>query len=145
MAQTATDQCNEEHAEASSKGSHGSFCWNELMTHDAQRAKKFYADTIGWTFDPMPMDGGTYWIAKAGDKMVGGIFEMNGPDFAGVPENWMPYLAVDDVDARVKKAVAAGATVMREPFDIPGVGRIAILHEPGGAAVGWMTPRPSER
>lgn len=57
MAQTATDQCNEEHAEASSKGSHGSFCWNELMTHDAQRAKKFYADTIGWTFDPMPMDG----------------------------------------------------------------------------------------
>jgi len=47
---------------------------------------------------------------------------------------------VDDVDARVKKATAAGATLMRPLFDIPGIGRIAILREPGGAGVGWMTP-----
>jgi predicted enzyme related to lactoylglutathione lyase len=126
---------------ANQQGSHGSFCWNELMAHDPARAKKFYADTIGWTFDPMPMqDGGTYWVAKEGDKMVGGIFEMKGPDFAEVCENWMPYLAVDDVDARVKKALAAGATLMRPLFDIPGIGRIAILREPGGATLGWMTP-----
>jgi predicted enzyme related to lactoylglutathione lyase len=85
-------------------------------------------------------DGGTYWVTKAGDKMVGGIFEMKGPDFAEVPENWMPYIAVDDVEARVKKATAAGATLMRPLFDIPGIGRIAILREPGGAGVGWMTP-----
>ena len=27
----------------------------------------------------MPMqDGGTYWVAKEGDKMVAGIFEMKG-------------------------------------------------------------------
>ena len=57
-----------------------------------------------------------------------------------VPEGWMPYLAVDDVDARAKKATAAGATLMRPLFDIPGIGRIAILREPGGAGVGWMTP-----
>ena len=145
MAQTAVDhdQCQEDHADNSSKGSHGSFCWNELMTHDSKRAKKFYADTIGWTFDPMPMEDGTYWIAKAGDKMAGGIFEMKGSSFDGVPENWMPYLAVDDVDARVKKAVAEGASVMRPPFDIPDIGRIAILREPGGATVGWMTPAKS--
>ena len=65
---------------------------------------------------------------------------MKGPDFAEVPEGWMPYLAVDDVDARAKKATAAGATLMRPLFDIPGIGRIAILREPGGAGVGWMTP-----
>lgn len=29
---------------------------------------------------------------------------------------------------------------MRPLFDIPGIGRIAILREPGGASVGWMTP-----
>ena len=52
----------------------------------------------------------------------------------------MSYLAVDDVDARVKKAQAAGATLMRPIFDVPGVGRIAILKEPGGAGIGWMTP-----
>lgn len=44
------------------------------------------------------------------------------------------------VDARVKKAVAAGARPMRPIFDVPNVGRIALLTEPGGAGIGWMTP-----
>lgn len=123
---------------------HGKFHWNELMTHDAEKAKKFYGDAVGWTFDGMSMEGtmygSTYWIAKSGEEFVGGIFPMSGPMFENVPDHWMPYLAVDDIDARVKKAVAGGATVMREPFEVPGVGRIAILKEPGGAVVGWMTP-----
>ncbi len=38
-------------------GSHGTFYWNELMTRNVARAKKFYADTIGWSFDGMPMPG----------------------------------------------------------------------------------------
>jgi uncharacterized protein len=121
--------------------SHGKFYWNELMTRDVAGAKKFYADTIGWSFEAMPSpDGSTYWLAKMGEEPVGGIFDISGPDYAGVPASWMPYIAVDDVDARVKKAVAAGAKVMKPAFDVPGVGRIVILQEPGGAGVGWMTP-----
>ena len=120
---------------------HGKFYWNELMTRDIERAKKFYADTLGWTFDPMTAGGGpTYWIAKTGDDMVGGLFDISGHDFDPVKESWMSYIAVDDVDARVAKAVKAGAQVMKPAFDVPGVGRIAILLEPGGAAIGWMTP-----
>ncbi len=122
-------------------GSHGTFYWNELMARDVERAKKFYADTLGWSYDGMPMDGGgTYWLAKMGDEAVGGIFDISGKDYDGVPESWMSYIAVDDVDARVKKATAAGAKLMKPIFDVPGVGRIAILTEPGGAGVGWMTP-----
>ena len=120
--------------------SHGSFHWNELMTRDPERAKTFYGDTIGWSFDRMPMGDMTYWVAKVGEKPVGGIFEMKGAEFDNVPPNWMSYLAVDDVDARLKKAVAAGATTMRPPFDVPGVGRIAILREPWGSVIGWITP-----
>jgi predicted enzyme related to lactoylglutathione lyase len=119
---------------------HGNFYWNELMTRDAEKAKKFYSKSVGWDFDAMPMPNGTYWVAKIGDKPVGGIFPMSGAEFDGVPEQWMSYLAVDDIDARLKKATAAGAKVKREPFDIPNVGRIAILQEPGGAVIGWMTP-----
>ena len=85
---------------------------------------------------------GTYWVAKMGDQPVGGLFTLSGPQFDGVPESWMSYLAVDDVDARVKKAEQAGAKLMRPIFDVPGVGRIAILTEPGGAGVGWITPVP---
>jgi uncharacterized protein len=121
--------------------SHGQFYWNELMTRDVERAKKFYADTMGWSFDAMPMPGGgAYWIAKVGGESVGGLFDISGPDYKGVPESWMSYIAVDDVDERVKKATKAGAKVMKPAFDVPGVGRIAMLLEPGGAGIGWMTP-----
>ena len=121
--------------------SHGTFHWNELMARDVNAAKKFYADTVGWTYDGMPTpDGKTYWVAKMGDQPVAGIFDISGPDFQGMADNWMPYLAVDDVDARAKKAVAAGARIMKPAFDVPGIGRIIILMEPGGAGVGWITP-----
>ena len=53
---------------------HGTFHWNELNTRDTEKAKRFYRETLGWTFDDMPMDFGTYWVAKAGDKIVGGLF-----------------------------------------------------------------------
>ena len=89
--------------------SHGSFYRNELMTRNADKAKKFYADTVGWSFEAMKMPDGTYWVAKMGSEAVGGIFPLTSPLFDGVPEGWMSYLAVDDVDARTKKAQAAGA------------------------------------
>jgi len=120
--------------------SHGSFYWNELMTRDVEQAKRFYSSSIGWTFEAMPMPNGTYWLAKMDDKPVAGIFPLSGREFDGVPESWMSYLAVDDVDARIEAAKAAGAKVMREPFEVPDVGRIAILKEPGGAGIGWITP-----
>jgi uncharacterized protein len=120
---------------------HGQFHWNELMTRDVAGAKKFYADTMGWTYDAMPMPGGgSYIIASAGGTPTAGIFDISGADYNGVPESWMPYIAVDNVDARVKKATAAGAKVMKPAFDVPNVGRIVILREPGGAGIGWMTP-----
>ena len=123
---------------------HGHFYWNELMTRDVQTAKTFYESALGWTFDEMPMEMGSYWVAKSGDDVVGGMMTMDGPDFEGVPEHWFAYIAVDDIDARLKKAVDGGAKVVRDPFDVPGVGRIAILSQPGGGYIGWMTPAPME-
>jgi len=123
------------------RGTHGKFYWNELMTRDVARAKKFYADTVGWSFDAMPMPAsGTYWVAKMNNEPVAGVFDISSAEFSSVPESWMAYLAVDDVDARVKKAINAGAKLMKPLFDVPNVGRIAILMEPGGAGVGWITP-----
>jgi predicted enzyme related to lactoylglutathione lyase len=69
--------------------SHGNFYWNELMTHDVERAKKLYDATVGWSFEAMPMPNGTYWVAKMGDKSVGGLSPMSGPDFEDMPEQRM--------------------------------------------------------
>jgi uncharacterized protein len=123
------------------RGSHGTFYWNELMTRNVAGAKKFYGETLGWSYDAMPMPGGgDYWVAKMGDEPVAGIFDIGSHEFDQVPESWMSYIAVDDVDARVAKAIKAGAKLMKPAFEVPGVGRIAILMEPGGAGIGWMTP-----
>jgi predicted enzyme related to lactoylglutathione lyase len=141
MAQTAAHRPEEDCVDERKRWTHGTFYWNELMTRDVERAKRFYGDTIGWRFDPMQMpDGGTYWCTMEGGKPVAGIFSIDAPEYKGVPEGWMSYLAVDDVGKRVATALKAGARLMKPAFDVPGVGRIAILMEPGGAGIGWMTP-----
>ena len=120
---------------------HGHFTWNELMTWSAEKARAFYADTLGWSYDVMPMaEGGDYIICKSGDEMAGGMMEMTpGTGFDGIPDHWFAYVAVDDVDACVAKVEAAGGEIMRPPFDVPNVGRIAIVKDAAGAAIGWMT------
>ena len=88
------------------------------------------------------MADGAYLVCKDGDQPVGGIMNISDARFEGVPAQWFAYLAVDDVDARVEQATAAGAQLMRPIFDVPGVGRIAILKDPTGAGLGWITPAP---
>jgi len=120
---------------------HGTFNWNELITGDVEKAKAFFAETVGWSYDGMPMgpEGGTYWLAMQNGKPIAGIMSLEVlPD--GVPPHWMSYLEIDDVDARLKKLKDAGGTIIKEAFEVPNVGRIAIIADPTGAVMGWITP-----
>lgn len=122
---------------------HGQFIWNEFLTNDVAGAKAFYEATIGWVFEAMPISHGTYWLAKQNGKPVAGMMDMTciePPLPPGVPSHWFSYIEVDDVDARVKRLEAAGGRLCRPLFDVPEVGRIAILNDATGAGVGWMTP-----
>jgi uncharacterized protein YndB with AHSA1/START domain/predicted enzyme related to lactoylglutathione lyase len=122
---------------------HGKFVWNELNTRNVEDAKRFLGATLGWTFEASPMPDFTYWVIKKGDERIGGIFDLNGDARCqGLPEHWLTYIAVDDVDVRLKAALAAGASEARPASDVPGVGRMAVLRQPGGAMVAWLTPKP---
>lgn len=127
-----------------SQPGHGHFHWNELLTTDPEAAVKFFKETIGWSFEAMDMQGsdvgGTYWIGMADGRPAGGIMQIKGVAPEGVPPHWMSYLAVDNIDKRLKAAKKAGATILREPFDVPGTGRIAMLQDPTGGVMGWITP-----
>jgi predicted enzyme related to lactoylglutathione lyase len=120
---------------------HGAFMWNELMTADVEKAKSFYAKTVGWTIEEMKMPTGSYWIAKAGGTPVAGMMNMTGMVPPGTPPHWFSYLEVDDVDRRAKDVETNGGKVHRPPFDIPDVGRIAIVADATGAMLGLMTPK----
>ena len=117
---------------------HGTVHWSECVTGDVEAAKAHYAAMLGWTFEGMEMEGGTYWVAKLGDTFVAGL--MSRDSLPGVPAHWMTYLAVDDLDAALQTAKETGGRVEREPWDVPGVGRIAMVSEPGGALAGIMQP-----
>ncbi|ODN71507.1 VOC family protein [Methylobrevis pamukkalensis] len=119
---------------------HGTIVWTELETWDVEAAKAFYAATLGWRFEPMPMgEGEPYWIIFSGTERVGGLFRLTSPMFDGMPAHWFTYIEVDDVDARLAKVAEAGGEVVRPASDIPGVGRFGIVKDASGAVAGWMT------
>ena len=93
------------------RGRTARFHWNELRTRDARARQEVlprHASAGPSSASPTP-DGTDYWLAIEGGKPVAGLFPLTSPQFDGVPESWMSFLAVDDVDARVAKAVKAGA------------------------------------
>ena len=120
---------------------HGYVAWSELMTRDTEAAKAYYAQTCGWEYHAMKMDGGAdYFVALSGGQGVAGIMDMSGmPQFENVPPHWFTYLGVADVDAATAKTESAGGQIIRPPFDVPGIGRIAIVMDPAGAALGLIT------
>lgn len=118
------------------------FCWNELMTTDAAAARDFYTKLFGWTTEEKPMGEFTYTILKSGDTQVGGLMQMEGDCFKGIPSHWMSYVSVEDVDASARKAKDLGATICVEPTDIPEVGRFAVVTDPTGAAIALFSCCP---
>ncbi len=119
---------------------HGAVNWNELNTHDVAKAKDFYGRTLRWTFEDVPMgENYVYTLAKLGDQQVAGIAPMQ-PGTEDVPDYWLTYFTVDDIDPLVATAVEMGCTVLQAPFDIPNIGRFAILTDLGGARFGWIVP-----
>jgi predicted enzyme related to lactoylglutathione lyase len=127
---------------------HGRFIWYELITPDTSGAKRFYGDVVGWTAQDMPMpDGGAepYSILSANGNGVAGMMNLGEPMKAeGMPPNWTGYVCVDDCDAAAAKAKSLGGAVLREPLDIPGIGRFAIIADPAGAVVAIMKPVPPQ-
>ena len=56
---------------------------------------------------------------------------------AEMPNYWLVYFSVDDVDGAAARAAAAGGTVMLAPLDFPG-GRMAMVVDPQGAIFGLL-------
>ncbi len=114
----------------------GTFCWVELGTTDAKAAAGFYSRLLGWGVKEQEMPGGmgTYMLFQVEGKDVAGGYALTDEQkSSGVPPHWLSYVMVKSADESAAKAKALGATLLMEPMDVPGVGRMAILQDPTGA------------
>ncbi len=119
----------------------GLFGWVDVMTRDPGRAIEFYEGLFGWTHvDQSIMPGLAYTQFFKDGKLVCGL----SPMMPGVPEMvgavWNSYVLVEDADATAAEAAAAGGTVLMPPDDVTDQGRLAMLADPTGAAVGLWQP-----
>lgn len=119
------------------------FFWYELMTTDLDAAEAFYTAVVGWTAQPFDKAPGMprYIVMNVGERGVGGLMTL--PEDAakmGMPPAWLGYIHTKDADASTKSLEKAGGKVHRQPDDIPGVGRFAVVADPQGATFMFLQP-----
>jgi predicted enzyme related to lactoylglutathione lyase len=120
----------------------GTPSWVELITTDVEAAKDFYAKTFGWEYQVGPPETGHYVMATTKGKGAAGLMAQPEPmATAGLPSLWVAYVTVADLEGPLAAAEAAGGTVVRPPFDVMDIGRMAVLQDPAGAAVNLWEPR----
>ena len=112
----------------------GTPIWYELLTNDAAASTAFYGEVIGWKVQPpRPGDERGYRMIDTASSHIGGMMQLTEQMRSnGAKPTWLFYVGVDDVDATVKKVEAAGGTILMKAFDIPNVGRLAMIADPQG-------------
>ncbi len=132
----------EEHKGADLANEANTWSWNELLSRDIETAKAFYSEVFGWEYEAMETGpGGIYHVIKGGaNNGLGGLMTMPPGMPEQVPNHWMVYFTVSDINATLEAVKAAGGQVVQEPFEAPGVGHIAVAHDPAGGSFSLLQP-----
>jgi len=118
---------------------HGMFYWDQLLTNNSDVMAKFYGEVFGWTVDKYEMgDLGYYGVFKSGEQAVAGMLPL-AEDDARKP-GWLPYIAVDDIDASVEKVKQLKVEVIAGPDVVYGIGKYAVVRDPTGGLFGLYKP-----
>lgn len=122
----------------------GSFIWYELMTSDADGAKEFYDAVVGWDIAARSeFPNGYRMIGRSDGKFAGGLLPIDAEMRQhGAKPTWIGYIYVDDVDATVAAIERAGGNTYMAAFDIPNIGRVAMVTDAEGAPFYIMKPIP---
>ena len=111
----------------------GSPSWADLLSHDGQAAKDFYTALFGWEFQDHPAGPDMTYTMYTHNGQAACASAEAGPGQENLPPHWSVYVTVDDLEAAVERAKAAGGTVVFDPMDVLDVGRMAIIQDKEGA------------
>ncbi|MGQ0617642.1 MAG: VOC family protein [Acidimicrobiia bacterium] len=116
----------------------GAPCWIDLFTSGTDGARTFYGELFGWTSESAGPEYGGYITFSMDGIPVAGCMANDGEP--GAPEVWSVYLATDDAEAAVQRAVAAGGQVVMPATQLMELGSMAVLSDVGGASIGAWQP-----
>ena len=115
----------------------GKFVWHEQVSSDPKQAQDFYTQLFRWdteVFKPGELD---YTMISSGGQSHGGFSKaLEGAP----PPHWLSHVRVENLAETIEKAKGAGGKLAAGPFEMAGVGRIAILTDPQGAFISAYQP-----
>lgn len=118
----------------------GTPIWIDLAVTDLDRAKRFYGELFGWTFDDRGEDFGHYNIVRKDGRDIGGAMQRT-PDMTdGTPDAFAVYLSTPDAQSTAERAVNAGATIVVPPMEVGEQGTMLGMVDPSGAFIGAWQP-----
>jgi predicted enzyme related to lactoylglutathione lyase len=115
----------------------GVFCWAELCTHNWAMGNAFYTSLFDWGSEDQPIGDNLFYsmLQKQRDD-VAAMYQMPQEQIdAGIPSNWLAYIAVDSVMECAEKAKKLGAEIIAGPHDVMVAGKMLLLKDPGGSIV----------
>jgi predicted enzyme related to lactoylglutathione lyase len=100
----------------------------EIIGSDGSKLRDFYRQAFGWEYQTVggPMDYALVQNAGIG----GGCDKTDG--------HVRVYVAVDDINAALRKVQSLGARSVEGPFPIPTGGQIAQFVDPQGQSIGLV-------
>ena len=116
----------------------GAPCWADLWATDVEGSRAFYSRLFGWdALEPAAAFGGYWMFSRGGAPVAGGMGSMGDM----VADNtWKPYFCTRDMDASLKRAGAAGATIQAAAMAVADLGVQSVLTDPAGAVFGLWQP-----
>ena len=125
-----------EHKGAQLANEPGAFSWNELNSRDVDASIAFYTSVFGWTYEKHEMDGpiSSYTEWALDGNTIGGMLPMPPMVPAEVPQFWLVYFAVADLEASLAKVQELGGTVVMPGMTVD-AGTFAIVMDPQGATL----------
>jgi uncharacterized protein len=118
---------------ASTEHHAGKVIWVDLVTPDLAAAERFYGGLLGWTFQTIHTGDSDYSVALVDGRPVGGLFQKSIPAAEHRQSAWLTFIAVRNVDAAKRMALAHGAKVVSDSRNYPLRGHQAVLSDPEGA------------
>ncbi len=130
---------------ASSEHHLGKVIWADLITNDVESAKRFYGGLFGWTFRDIATDqSNSYTVALLDDQPVAGLISRDVPVGEHRQPAWLTFMAVRDVNAVKRSALAHGAKLLVEPRNYPQRGQQAVFADPQGAVFAVLASRSGD-